>query len=50
VDNLQGVPVSSTVTLSPNKNVTHVTSQLTFTASYGNGALVHSASVTLTVK
>jgi len=50
VDNLQGVPVSSTVTLSPNKNVTHVTSQLTFTATYGSGALVHSASVTLTVK
>ena len=49
-DNLQGVPTSSTVTLSPNKNVTHVTSQVIFTATYGNGALAHSVSVTLTVK
>jgi len=50
VDNLQGTPISSTVTLSSNKNVNHGTFTLTFTGTYGNGALVHSASVTLTVK
>jgi hypothetical protein len=50
VDNLQGNVVKSTVTLMPNKNVTHGTFTLTFTGSYNNGALVHSASVTLTVK
>jgi hypothetical protein len=50
VDNLQGNAVKSTVTLMPNKNVTHGTFTLTFTGSYNNGALVHSASVTLTVK
>jgi hypothetical protein len=33
-----------------NKNVTHGTYVLTFTGSYGNGALVHSFSVSLTVK
>jgi hypothetical protein len=50
VDNLQGVPISSTVTLSASKNVTHGTSTLTFTGSYGGGELVHAVSVTLTVK
>ena len=50
VDKLQGSPVSSTVTLNANKNVNHGTFTLTFTGTYGNGALVHSKSVTLTVK
>ena len=50
VDNLQGKPISSTVTLSANKNVNHGTFTLTFTGNYGNGVLVHSASVSLTVK
>ena len=50
VDNLQGAAVSSTVTLSPNKNVTHGTFTLTFTGSYGGGQLVHNVAVTLTVK
>lgn len=45
-----GGTVSSTVTLSPNKNCTHGTYTLIFTATYGNGAIVHSTSVTLTVK
>jgi Legume lectin domain len=45
-----GRTVSSTVTLSPNKNCTHGTFTLIFTANYGNGAIVHSTSVTLTVK
>jgi len=49
VDNLQGAPISSSVTLSPNKNVTHGTFTLTFTGTYG-GQLVHSVAVTLTVK
>lgn len=49
-DNLQGGTVSSTVTLTPSKNVAHGTWTLTFTGNYGNGALVHSYSVTLTVK
>lgn len=49
-DNLQGAAVTSTVTLSPNKNVNHGTFTLTFTGSYGSGALVHSVSVSLTVK
>jgi hypothetical protein len=49
-DNLQGGSVKSTVTLMANKNVTHGTYVLTFTGSYGNGALVHSFSVSLTVK
>jgi hypothetical protein len=47
---LQGGPVTSTVTLMASKNVTHGTYTLTFTGSYGNGALVHSIAVTLTVK
>ncbi len=50
VDNLQGGTINSTVTLTPSKNVAHGTWTVTFTGSYGNGALVHSASVTLTVK
>jgi hypothetical protein len=50
VDNLQGNPITSTVTLMSSKNVTHGTYTLTFTGSYGNGALVHSTSVSLTVK
>lgn len=50
VDNLQGTPISSTVTLNSNKNVNHGTFTLTFTGTYGNGAIVHSTSVTLTVK
>ncbi len=50
VDSLQGQPVSSTVTLNANKNVNHGTFTLTFTGTYGNGALVHRTSVTLTVK
>jgi hypothetical protein len=50
VDNLQGKPISSTVTLSANKSVNHGTFTLTFTGNYGNGVLVHSASVSLTVK
>ncbi len=45
-----GGTVSSTVTLSPNKNCTHGTYTLIFTASYGNGSIVHSTTVTLTVK
>jgi len=49
-DNLQGKPVSSTVTLNANKNVNHGTFTLTFTATYGNGALVRRTSVMLTVK
>jgi hypothetical protein len=42
--------VTSKVTLTPNKSVTHGTFTLTFTGSYGGGALVHSVSVILTVK
>jgi hypothetical protein len=36
--------------LMANKNVTHGTFTLTFIGTYGNGAIVHQASVTLTVK
>ena len=50
VDNLQGNPITSTVTLMASKNVTHGTYTLTFTGSYGNGALVRSTSVSLTIK
>jgi len=50
VDNLQGQPIKSVVTLMANKNVTHGTFTLTFIGTYGNGAIVHQASVTLTVK
>ena len=50
VDNLQGGTITSTVTLMASKNVTHGTYTLTFTGSYGNGVLVHSTSVSLTVK
>lgn len=50
VDNLQGTAINSTVSLSPNKNVTHGTFTITFTGSYGGGQLVHSVAVTLTVK
>lgn len=49
-DNLQGGSITSTVTLMASKNVTHGTYTLTFTGSYGNGALVHSFPVSLTVK
>jgi hypothetical protein len=49
LDNLQGKPVVSTVTLSANKNVNHGTFTLTFTGTYGSG-LTHSTSVILTVK
>ena len=49
-DNLQGVPVASTVTLSSNKNVNHGTFTLTFTGTYGNTGLSHSVAVTLIVK
>jgi len=45
-----GGTVNATVTLSPNKNCTHGTFTLTFTGNYGNGALVHNVTVTLTVK
>jgi hypothetical protein len=48
VANLQGGGVNSTVTLASNKNVNHGTFTLTFTGSYGG--LVHSVSVSLTVK
>jgi hypothetical protein len=41
---------AATVILSPNKNVTHGTYTLTLTGSYGNGAVVHSVPVSLTVK
>ena len=50
VDSLQGKPISSTVTPSANKSVNHGTFTLSFTGSYGNGVLVHSSSVSLTVK
>ncbi|HEV2398524.1 MAG TPA: Ig-like domain repeat protein [Candidatus Sulfotelmatobacter sp.] len=50
VDNLQGSPVTSTVTLNSNKNVNHGTFTLTFTGTYANGTLAHSTSVILTVK
>jgi len=50
VDNLQGIPAKSTVTLSSNKNVNHGTFTLTFTGTYGTGSIVHSTSVTLKVK
>ena len=50
IDNLQGAPITSTVTLLASKNVTHGTYTLTFTGSYGNGALVRSTTVSLTVK
>jgi hypothetical protein len=50
VDQLQGSPISSTVTLNANKNVNHGTFTLTFTGTYGSGGLVHSTSVILTVK
>jgi hypothetical protein len=46
---LPGIAVA-TVTLSPNKNLPHGTYTLTLTGSYGNGALVHSVPVSLTVK
>jgi hypothetical protein len=49
-DNLQGAAVTSTVTLTPSKNVNHGTFPVTFTGSYGSGALVRSVSVSLTVK
>lgn len=49
-DNLQGGSITSTVTLAANKNVNHGTYKLLFTGTYGNGALVHCYSVSLTVK
>ena len=42
--------MTSTVTLTPSKNVNHGTFIVTFTGSYGSGALVHTVSVSLTVK
>ena len=48
VDNLQGSPIKSTVTLSAKKSCDHGTFKLTFTGTDGN--LVHKTSVTLTVK
>ena len=45
-----GGTAKSTVTITPNKDCSHGTFYLTFTGSYGNGALVHSTKVTLTVK
>lgn len=50
MESIGSAAVTSIVTLSANKNVTHGTSTLTFTGSYGNGALVHSISVSLAVK
>jgi len=49
-DNLQGAALTSTVTMTPSKNVNHGTFTVTFTGSYGSGALMHSVSVSLTVK
>jgi len=49
-DNLQGVPVTSTVTLSANKNVNHGTFTLTFIGALVGGNLTHSTTVQLTVK
>ena len=46
--NLQGAAVSSTVTLSPSKNVDHGTFTLTFTGAVAGGS--HSTSVQLTVQ
>ena len=48
--NLQGSPVSSTVTLSSNKNVNHGTFALTFTGTLTPGTLSHSTTVQLTVQ
>jgi len=48
-DNLQGMGVSSNVTLMANKNVNHGTFTLIFTGTYSNG-LSHSTAVSLTVK
>jgi len=49
-DNLQGTPVTSTVTLFANKNVNHGTYTLTFTGALVGGNLTHSTTVQLTVK
>jgi len=49
-DNLQGAPVTSTVTLFANKNVNHGTFTLTFTGTLVGGNLTHSTTVQLTVK
>jgi hypothetical protein len=50
-DNLQGVAVTSTVTLFANKNVNHGTFTLTFTgALVGGYNLTHSTTVQVTVK
>ena len=49
-DNLQGTPVTSTVTLFANKNVNHGTFTLTFTGALVGGNLSHSTTVQLTVK
>jgi len=48
VDNLQGNPVYSTVTLLANKNCDHGTFTLTFKGT--SGSLVHTTTVSLTVK
>jgi hypothetical protein len=48
VDNLQGQPAYATVTLFANKNCDHGTFTLTFKGT--SGSLVHSTTVSLTVK
>jgi hypothetical protein len=42
--------VTSTVTLSPNKNITHGTSTLTITGTFAGSSLTHRATVQLTVQ
>jgi hypothetical protein len=49
-DSLKGTGVTSTVTLSANKNVNHGTFTLTFTGALVGGNLNHSTTVQLTVK
>jgi hypothetical protein len=49
-DNLQGRPITSTVTLLSNKNVNHGTFTLTFSGTLVGGNLTHSTTVQLTVQ
>jgi hypothetical protein len=49
-DNLQGGAITSTVTLSANKNVNHGIFTLTFTGTLVGGNLTHSTTVQLTIK
>ena len=49
-DNLQGTPITSTVSLFANKNVNHGTFTLTFTGTFVGGNLTRSTTVQLTVK